>query len=130
MTDSSSTREERIASDNEVSIKSPATTAVVLLKKVPAPRPPKVEEEDPPNTAPMSPPLPVWSRITTIRNRQRRAWRTVIAICIKTILKLLNDFQVEIKNLQKKTAPKTKTGSLPDAVEFHKVLSEFYKLGK
>jgi hypothetical protein len=58
ITDFSSTREDKIASDKEVNIKRAATTEVVLLKKVAAPLPPKVEEEDPPNTAPISPPLP------------------------------------------------------------------------
>src|SRR3990167_3225154 len=62
---------EKETSPNEVARKRIATTAVILLRKVAAPRAPKRVWEPPaPNAAPISAPLPACRRMTMIKNRQ------------------------------------------------------------
>jgi hypothetical protein len=48
-------------------MKTIAIPVVSLVRKFPAPLLPKIVELDPPNTAPISAPLPVCSRTTKIR---------------------------------------------------------------
>ena len=48
-------------------IKTIAIPVVSRVRKFPAPLLPKMVELDPPNTAPMSAPLPVWRSTTSIK---------------------------------------------------------------
>ncbi len=53
-----------------------AVPVVSLVSKLPAPPDPKSVWLPPPNTAPMSAPLPVWSSTTTMRKRHAATWTT------------------------------------------------------
>ena len=55
------------ASQTDVTINPAATKAVILFRKVAGPLPPNTVCEAPPNTAPISAPLPACRRITRIR---------------------------------------------------------------
>jgi hypothetical protein len=55
---------------SDVTIKIIAIMEVSRVKKFPAPLLPKMVELEPPKTAPISAPLPVWSRTTKINPRQ------------------------------------------------------------
>lgn len=59
----------RTASDRDVTIKTMAATVVILLRKDAAPRLPKRVWLEPPKAAPISAPLPLWSKTTAMRNR-------------------------------------------------------------
>ena len=51
----------------DVIMKTMAMPAVSLVKKFPAPLLPKIVALEPPNTAPISAPFPVWSKTTKIK---------------------------------------------------------------
>ena len=53
-----------IARESDVNMKIVAATAVILLRKVPAPRDPKTVWLEPPKAAPISAPFPDCSRMT------------------------------------------------------------------
>jgi hypothetical protein len=53
----------------DVSMKTTAAAVVTLLRKVAAPLLPKSVWLDPPKAAPISAPLPLWSRTTPIKKR-------------------------------------------------------------
>jgi hypothetical protein len=64
---------DRMANPNDVTIKTTAQPQVNLLRNVAAPRPPKIVWLDPPNVAPISAPLPDWSKIApTMRKAVNR----------------------------------------------------------
>jgi hypothetical protein len=64
---------DRMASPNDVNMKTTAQPAVNLARKVVAPRPPKIVWLEPPNVAPISAPLPDWRRIApTMTNAVNR----------------------------------------------------------
>src|SRR5947209_5712188 len=81
----------------EVTIKIVAATAVILLRKVPAPREPKTVWLEPPKAAPISAPLPDCSRMTPTMTKA-----TMICTIIKAmyILTLLGD-SPDAENLSK-----------------------------
>ena len=56
----------------EVTMKTTATTVVILPKKVVAPELPKIVWLDPPKAAPMLAPFPVWSKTIRISPMQTR----------------------------------------------------------
>jgi hypothetical protein len=61
------------------------TTAIPVVRRVrklPAPLLPKIVELDPPNTAPISVPLPDWSNTTRIKPKQTRKWTAVMKVII------------------------------------------------
>jgi len=53
----------------EVIMKTMAIPEVNLVRKFPAPLLPKIVALEPPNTAPISAPFPVWSKTTNINPR-------------------------------------------------------------
>ena len=63
---------------SDVRKNSPAQTAVSLLRKVTAPRPPNADvAAPPPSAAPIPASFPGWRRITKIMKTQSRTWMTV-----------------------------------------------------
>ncbi|HTN71397.1 MAG TPA: hypothetical protein VMO00_09945 [Methylomirabilota bacterium] len=63
-------------------MKTMAMPAVNLVKKFPAPLLPKIVALEPPNTAPISAPFPVWSKTTNINPMLTIMWMTVMTITI------------------------------------------------
>jgi hypothetical protein len=59
-----------------------AMPVVSRVRKFPAPLLPNTVELDPPNTAPMSAPLPVWSKTTRMRPILTIIWRIVTTAII------------------------------------------------
>jgi len=57
---------------NEVIIKTIAIPEVSRVRKLPAPLLPKIVALEPPNTAPISAPFPVWSKTTRINPKLTR----------------------------------------------------------
>src|SRR5436309_10584877 len=70
----------------EVTIKIVAATAVILLRKVPAPREPKTVWLEPPKAAPISAPLPDCSRMTPTMIKATRICTMVKTMYILTLL--------------------------------------------
>jgi hypothetical protein len=59
----------------EVIMKMMATPVVILVKKPPGPADPKrVWLDPPPKAAPMSAPLPVWSKTIKIKKTHTKMW--------------------------------------------------------
>jgi len=65
-------------------MKTIAMPVVIRVRKFPAPLLPKIVELEPPNTAPMSAPLPVWRSTTSIRPMLTIMWTIVIKVIIVT----------------------------------------------
>jgi hypothetical protein len=74
---------ERTARLRAVSMKITAATTVTLLRKVVAPRLPKRVWLDPPKAAPISAPLPDWSKITPTMTKQARRCITINRVYIR-----------------------------------------------
>ena len=64
----------RMAKDKDVNINTKAVMTVNLLRKLAGPRLPKTVWLEPPKAAPISAPLPDWSRIAPIMSRQTMTW--------------------------------------------------------
>jgi hypothetical protein len=67
---------------SDVSMKTTAIPVVSRVRKFPAPLLPKIVELDPPNTAPISAPLPVCKSTTSIRPKLTMIWITVTRVSI------------------------------------------------
>ncbi len=61
-------------------MKTIAMPVVSLVRKFPAPLLPKMVELEPPNTAPISAPLPVWSSTTKMSPILTRTWMIVTMV--------------------------------------------------
>src|SRR5439155_19749542 len=70
----------------EVTIKIVAATAVILLRKVPAPREPKTVWLEPPKAAPISAPLPDCSRMTPTMTKATMICTMTKAMYMLTLL--------------------------------------------
>jgi hypothetical protein len=68
--------------EREVTMKMIAAAVVSLVRKLPAPVLPKTVELEPPKTAPMSAPFPVWRRTTRTRKMHARTWMIVMMVAI------------------------------------------------
>lgn len=67
---------------SDVSMKTTAIPVVSRVRKFPAPLLPKMVELDPPNTAPISAPLPVCKSTTRISPKLTMIWINVIKVSI------------------------------------------------
>jgi len=75
-----------------------AAAVVALLKKVEAPvLPNRVWLEPPPNAAPMSAPLPVWSRTIIISAMQTMMWMIISSI---DMLNFFQKFELGMRNAE------------------------------
>jgi hypothetical protein len=75
-------RPKRKARPKEVNMKMMAMAAVILCRKVVAPRLPKTAWLEPPKAAPISEPLPLWSRTMSMR-------ATHTEICTRMIISFI-----------------------------------------
>jgi hypothetical protein len=74
MTEDGAPRPKRKARPKEENMKMMAAAAVILCKKEVAPALPKTVWLDPPKAAPISAPLPLWSKTINMRARQTVTW--------------------------------------------------------
>ncbi len=65
------------------SINTIAEAVVSLLRKVEAPLLPKIVWLEPPNAAPISAPLPLWSKTMEIKKRQQVMWMIINNVVTK-----------------------------------------------